>query len=216
MKCNKIEKLIWGIFDKEANEDEKKIVEEHISTCESCRKIYDEVNHMLSSLRRIPLGDVPANFSQRLRSRLITPEISRKGYFYKIAFTFGTGMAAVILFLLVRGNFISPVRYVSPQNAARLAAFYNNTTLIQDETGYLKLDIQSKEDLDDITLNITLSDGIILANGKKSANWSGDLKRGQNIIVLKVKGENPGITSISGIIKQDGKQKSFTKSIKII
>jgi len=216
MECNKIEKIIWGVFDKEASADEKKVVKEHISTCESCRKIYDEVNHMLVSLKRTPSEDVPANFAQRLRNRIATPEVSSKRYFSKIAFAFGTGLATVLLFLLIRGNFVSPVRYVPPQDAARLASLYNNTTLIQDETGYLRLDIRSKQDLEDITLEITLSDGIILANGKKSASWSGDLKKGQNIIILKVKGEISGISNINGLIKQDGRQKSFTKSIKII
>ena len=220
MKCESVKKVIWGIFDQEVELKVKEAVEKHIAECSNCQSVYEDVRKMLSAIGNMPKEEVPSNFISGLKDKIIfaAGESKRKRYSFtfKPAFAFAAGAAIVLLLFLMRPFHTPSIKYVSPDSEMKLANFHRSSTLIRSKSAYLRLNLNSKSRLDDVTLEIELPDGLTLADGRKNARWSGDLRKGKNVILLRVKGETTGTWDIRGVLEKEGRRKSFTKKVRVI
>lgn len=70
MNCNKIRDLLSLYIDQMLDEDQVKEVEEHLSTCDSCRKELDEMKEILGLLNQAEMVPVPEAFNFRLKKAL--------------------------------------------------------------------------------------------------------------------------------------------------
>ncbi|MFC2060957.1 anti-sigma factor family protein [Elusimicrobiota bacterium] len=216
MNCKKIKKLIYGIFDKEAAINEKNTVEKHIDSCNSCKEIYEKVRNMRNAMESIPKSEAPEGFTYRLKKKIETIENKKRINIVVPTLSFALGAAVILIVLLFKSNMSTPVRYISPDNMAKLASYTRGTMLFEGSTSYLKLDIRSRKDLEDVSIRITLPSGLVLSNNSNKAKWYGDLKKGLNIILLTVKGKAEGIWDIEGVLEKNGLKKTFTQEVKVI
>ena len=70
MNCNKIRDLLSLYIDQMLDEDQVKEVDEHLSTCDSCRKELDEMKEILGLLNQAEMVPVPEAFNFRLKKAL--------------------------------------------------------------------------------------------------------------------------------------------------
>ncbi|MDD2190669.1 MAG: zf-HC2 domain-containing protein [Eubacteriales bacterium] len=70
MKCNEISGLLSLYIDQMLDETHKKAVEEHLLTCNSCKKEYDNIKEMVEHLNQVDFVAVPASFEYRMKKAL--------------------------------------------------------------------------------------------------------------------------------------------------
>ena len=70
MKCNEIDELLSLYIDRMLDEGQAKEVEEHLSSCDSCRKEYNEMKETIDLLGQSVMLPVPDTFRLRLRKAL--------------------------------------------------------------------------------------------------------------------------------------------------
>jgi len=216
MKCKKIKKLIYENFDKEAGINEKNTVEEHIIDCAGCKNIYEEVSKMLNSMKNIAADEVPEGFTYRLKEKIEMLEEKKEINIVLPSVAFVLGAAVVLMAVFLKSNIRDPVRYISPDNVATLASYTRGSMLFEGSPSYLKLDIRSENNLDGVSLRITLPYGLVLSNNSNKAEWHGDLSKGQNVILLRVKGRAEGTWNIEGVIEKNGQEKAFAQKVRVI
>lgn len=71
MKCNEIRELLSPYIDHMLELNQMKILEEHLSTCDSCKKEYNELIEILSLLGQLKDVVIPDSFAFRLKNSLI-------------------------------------------------------------------------------------------------------------------------------------------------
>ncbi len=226
MRCEKIKKKIWKIFDQESRTRDREIVREHIKGCGNCRKLYKEVKGMLENLRDFPDYKTPPEFTDRLKNRIIQtygyPKKSAKTKEgIKTMFKYGipAAVAAVIIFLVF---FSRPdldtraIRYYSPGQKLNLTEYSRSSGLLSRKTGYMRISLDSAVRLEGVTVDIDLPPGVRLASDEDKAVWTGNLKEGKNLLLIEVRGEQEGSWDVNGVIKKNGLQKPFTRRVNII
>ncbi len=70
MKCNDINELLSLYIDRMLDESQTKEVEEHLSSCDSCRTVYNELKGIVDLLGQSEMVPVPDAFQARLREAL--------------------------------------------------------------------------------------------------------------------------------------------------
>ena len=70
--CDKCEELLQPFLDRELNDDERALAEEHLKTCEYCRKRYRFEEHLRRFVRQAAYEPMPPDLKTRL-SELRTP-----------------------------------------------------------------------------------------------------------------------------------------------
>lgn len=70
MKCTEIRELLSLYIDNMLDENQVKVVEEHLSSCAACRKEYNELKEMLELIGRTEMIPVPEEFRFRLKKAL--------------------------------------------------------------------------------------------------------------------------------------------------
>lgn len=70
MNCDKIREMLSLYIDQMLDDDLKKEIEEHISTCNLCKNEYDDIKEMVSLLKEVEMVSVPESFEHRLKNAL--------------------------------------------------------------------------------------------------------------------------------------------------
>lgn len=70
MKCNDIKELLSLYIDRLLDESQAKEVEDHLSSCDSCRKEYNEMKEIIDLLGQTEMIPVPDAFGLRLKKAL--------------------------------------------------------------------------------------------------------------------------------------------------
>lgn len=70
MKCNQINELLSLYIDRMLDDSQGKEVEEHLASCDSCRKEYNELKEILELLGQAEMVPVPDAFRFRLKTAL--------------------------------------------------------------------------------------------------------------------------------------------------
>lgn len=58
MECEEIQKLMMGYLDKEISDDEKRLVEKHLSECRKCRAEFDSFTQLKEVTDKVKLADL--------------------------------------------------------------------------------------------------------------------------------------------------------------
>lgn len=230
MNCRRARKLIPMIFDGETPPEVVSAVEAHKDACGNCRRYYDGVKKLVA-LARAP-GDIraPGDFTSKIMSAVAreratagssvhSPPDAR--WFFtapqRWAFAAGALAAAVLIsavFTFSRRN--AEVLYVGPHDEVILPAGYSRAAAFRKETsGYVKIRMDSAADISGVSLEITLPEGLRLAGGGARALWRGDLKKGQNLVILKVEGATGDEYVIDGVLRKNGLSKPFARKVNI-
>ncbi|MGM0441364.1 MAG: anti-sigma factor family protein [Elusimicrobiota bacterium] len=226
MKCKKIKKEIWKVFDRETPVSEREMVLEHIDKCDGCRKLYKEVESLTKDLRDFPAYNAPPEFTNRLKNRITQtygyPEKEgeqEKGVKMVLKYGIPTALAAAVVFLIFFAGPVEDkgaVQYYSPGQKISLTGYDRSSGLLSKRAGYMRVKLKSEARLEKVTVEINLPREVKLADNGKKAVWSGNLEKGTNVLLLKVKGEKEGKWDINGVIKKNGLRKQFTKKVSIM
>lgn len=70
MKCDKIKEMLSLYIDQMLDDNMKKEIEEHISTCNLCKKEYDDIKNMTILLNEVEMVPVPESFENKMKKAL--------------------------------------------------------------------------------------------------------------------------------------------------
>ncbi len=217
MKCDEIKNIIPKVFDREAHADEINKIEEHIKKCRVCREYYMREKEIVGALRNMEHRKAPDDFTENVKNRIIADKNKRHAAFPKLILSFAAGAAAVVVLALITVRSAGqPVTYIPPGANYNPVGYQVVSSISGKKEGYIRLGINSPEDFDDVFMEIQFPEGVALVNGRKNAGWKGDLKKGKNIILLRVKGGEEGTWQIKGKLRKNGNEKEFDKYLKII
>ncbi len=225
MNCKETKEKIWRVFDREASVSEKTAVREHVEGCKSCLRLYRQAESILSTVRSFEKAQAPENFTERLMNRIAQtygyPEDRKKRagrlQMAKYGVSFAVGVAAVLLVLVFRSpQKEAPVAFFSPSQQASLAGYERTSSFYSGKEGYVRINLNSRAELENVSVEINLPEGLVLATGEKYASWRGNLMEGRNVILLRVRGASGGEWEISGTLRKDGQETNFTRKVNII
>lgn len=71
MNCNEIKDLMSSYVDGELSENEKKLVEEHINSCDDCKKEIESYKQLIKIIKDLPEEEPPKGYCKRLHDKLL-------------------------------------------------------------------------------------------------------------------------------------------------
>lgn len=78
MNCIEIKDMLSLYIDGELDENEKKAVEEHVSTCESCRNELEQYQKIINMLQNLIEEEPPIGYCKRLHEKLLKAKQQKK------------------------------------------------------------------------------------------------------------------------------------------
>jgi hypothetical protein len=159
MNCNEIKELLSLYIDRMLDESQAAEVEEHLSSCDSCRKEYHEIKEIIDLLGQSDMIPVPDAFNMRLKRALkeekqnmiasgMIGKPAKKKYQWRMI----TSVAAVFVVGLLTLSLYSDVLGILPD---RLNGS-DQTGAAEPEAAY-KFDSGETGDMDDAVGNPNLS-----------------------------------------------------------
>jgi hypothetical protein len=101
MNCTEIKDMLSLYIDGELDEKEQKIIEEHIITCESCRKELEQYKKIIYMLQNLIEEEPPKGFCKRLHEKLLKTKQDRKINTRARWVKYGSIAAVFVLIVLV-------------------------------------------------------------------------------------------------------------------
>lgn len=77
MNCNDVKDNLSLYIDDELNEEEKKLMDEHLKSCTECSKELEEHRKLIQMLNDLPDEEPPAGYCKRLHEKLLNAELPR-------------------------------------------------------------------------------------------------------------------------------------------
>ncbi|AAM24129.1 zf-HC2 domain-containing protein [Caldanaerobacter subterraneus] len=116
MDCKRALELMQAYFDNELGEKEKEKLEEHLRTCESCRREFLMQKRIIENLKLLPLEDVPESFNESLREKIA--KLKKKRENRRKSFLAGILAASLLLMtmFLVHAFDINLGKYKGPSS----------------------------------------------------------------------------------------------------
>lgn len=130
MKCTEFELIVNEYVD---NEIEDKSIEEHIKTCDSCRKLYEETLEIKNLLSGLDVIDLPEDFEESLHDKLVDAKNEMKVVPLTSRFKLIGSIAAVAVLsiLAFRAGTLMPLG-TSSDNAMETANIAYNMDMADD------------------------------------------------------------------------------------
>ncbi len=113
MKCRDIEKNLSPYLEGIVSSEEKEGVENHLSSCQMCRKVFEELKRTVALAKGLEQVEPPSWFTQTIISRVRAEEESKKNIFQRLFYplhikvpieAFATVLIAVAAVYLFRAN----------------------------------------------------------------------------------------------------------------
>jgi predicted anti-sigma-YlaC factor YlaD len=74
MKCRDVGKMLSAYSDSESSSENKALIESHVRSCESCRRLLEETRTLWKVLEALPAAKPSPFFYAKLRSRIQSEE----------------------------------------------------------------------------------------------------------------------------------------------
>lgn len=107
MDCSEIEELLSGYIDDFIGDEEKRIVENHINQCASCKREYEVLKAIVENSRKLGEIDLPCNFEDELRKKLVTEKHSNKSVYKSFIYRYRAAAAGFLALTLSLGMLVS-------------------------------------------------------------------------------------------------------------
>ncbi|MBN1382956.1 MAG: DUF2275 domain-containing protein [Deltaproteobacteria bacterium] len=113
MTCNEINKRLPAYLENDLTPEDKKIVEDHLATCDTCHQALAEFKMTLSLLKDLPEVEPPPFYEQKIMARIHEDATSKSGILKKLFYPFRikiplqamvTICIAVFAFLIYQGT----------------------------------------------------------------------------------------------------------------
>lgn len=78
MNCNDVRDNLSLYIDDELNEEEKKLMDEHLKSCAECSRELEEYRKLIQMLNELPDEEPPAGYCKRLHEKLLNADLPEK------------------------------------------------------------------------------------------------------------------------------------------
>lgn len=112
ISCDTAKSMLSAYLEHTLNPDERSSVEEHLSHCYECKRVFDDVAFLTAKLRTLPTIQPSEDFDGQLRLRIAEnytqtshPVFTKKGFTFGLS---GAALIAVITFFVLTTNTPEP------------------------------------------------------------------------------------------------------------
>ena len=204
MNCTDITAQMDDYLDGRLEDSSRSEFMAHIWSCESCREKLGQAQDVQYVLSRMAVEPMSEGFAEQAIQKAVeqyrTPAPRKHHHWF--AAGFGGTLAAGVLLAMLAGPFNTMLTQNTP---------VNQISMDVNESRNLNVVFSVPENMNDVDLELELSDGLQLAShpGQKVLRWRTSLKQGKNRLPLSVKATRPGEAEVIARIFKDGKQKEF-------
>jgi len=207
MKCKNCAELLPALTSRDLSRSVRSSVEEHLSSCESCRSHQAQLCETIALLREAGRAEqVPPDFQHKLHARLLgepSPKISLLTRLWQNLEQLGLDsgprlLAGVAVALLVVALLAAPLRKrgestVFVPDEAVAASF----RIPSHRVAVVQLDFVADVSVDDVEFEINLPGELEFVDGGEAIKerhlaWRGSLSVGSNPVPVAVRGARPG------------------------
>jgi hypothetical protein len=172
-------------------------VRAHAAACDACGRELVELEATVGLLRRAGGEPLPEGFSLSLRRALVDAGAPRRSWLDVVRaavalrpITFAASAAALAAMLATGGTMLLVHRAHAPATVATYKVPGSKVALV-------KIDFVAEKDIDDVSFEITLPDGLRFVGGgselaERTFRFQGKLAAGSNPIPVAVKGPRAG------------------------
>lgn len=222
-ECRTIKNLIQKFLDKDISNNDKEKLLLHLQECQKCNKEFNSYINIFSNLKKIKEQPLPVDFENRLHYKLVNYAYRKKKFISYLKPLTALAFASIILAIVI-GNFLIKkavqeyyphLYFYSTEKSYELADIKGTNLLPLYKKGNLRIKLKTDKEVKNVEVLINLPEELCLDKKQKIVKWRGDLKPGENYLILNVFGNSAGVYPISIKIKQDSKKKTITTSLKI-
>lgn len=124
--CTYSQTLIFEHLDGELSFENREILETHLESCLSCKKMFDEMTSISATMKELPKFEVSASFNEKLFDKIekekranIIPIKSKKVPIYQKFMSYAAGVAVIVMtFMFFNENAVDEDNGINivPQN----------------------------------------------------------------------------------------------------
>jgi len=197
MQCDSAQQLFDDLLDQQPIPQQSQL-QQHLDGCRSCQQELAARQQLLAQLRSLPVPPPSSGFAARaLRQARHQPR--PRAVF---AAGFGSAIAATLAVWLISNTWLADRPVVPPVHQVALQIEQPRT---------ITLAFNSPDTLEKVTFQLQLPKGVALAGrpDTRQLQWQDSLKRGRNVLQLKLIGKYRTKGTLVATIEHDGGQKVF-------
>lgn len=202
MSCTQINEKLDDYMDGTLDHAEKLRRDEHIDSCDACRKIVDAEQRLRGLLKEYPVPAPDAAYFDQAFVRAIHAGTKRRRNRW-IMTGFGGASAAALVAWIIGGMLLQ----TPPDPAATIPG----VTMALEEPRTVNLVFSSATELDGAVLTVSLPAGIEIEGyaGLREITWMTSLKTGKNILPLKLIATTPQGGELLATLEHENRNRTF-------
>lgn len=207
MSCKDLKEKFDDYVDETLDEGVTALLRQHVASCDACQQLVDRERRLRDSLREYGDSSMPVPDTAFFDRALITAEREGVKRQHKRSWMtgFGSAVAAGLAIWLLSGVLID-----APDNGSA-GSTIPTVTMALEEPRTVNLVFSSVSVLNDATLTVSLPDGIELVGfeGQKEITWMTDLKKGKNLLPLRLIATMPTDGELLATLKHGEDDRTF-------
>lgn len=203
MNCHDIHNHCDAYLDHEMSDTQKRALEAHLEFCPACQHYMQQAQNIRDALPKLKAPAMRPDFAaqafNKVRQQNTTAAESKRFR--------GTGLALAASLALagIVGVFIYQPNSTEPQpepNAIRIS---------MQQPKNISVVFNAKEDLQQVTISIELSDNLALDGyaGKRTVSWNTPLQKGKNVLSLPIIATQSGNGTVIARLRLGEQDKTF-------
>ncbi|MCW9024478.1 MAG: zf-HC2 domain-containing protein [Gammaproteobacteria bacterium] len=198
MSCQYVKQRCDEYIDNSLSEVENMIFKEHLDKCPTCHEQIQQAQQIREALHNMDIPPMRSEFAQQVINNAVQHHETAKPNLYK---GLSLALAASLVFVAMTGLYFNqPVIEDSPAIVIGL-----------NQTKNVKLLFDAKDNIDNVSISIELSENLTLAgyNNSKLISWNSQLQKGQNVLALPIMATEFGKGEVIARLEHGGKNKTF-------
>ncbi|OGS21200.1 MAG: hypothetical protein A3J83_07170 [Elusimicrobia bacterium RIFOXYA2_FULL_40_6] len=189
---------------------------------------------IINALKQTPKFTAPESAKQRLHFALVREQNRKQETFFdriRIIFTlpkpviisFSAISVILVGFFSVSSILDKMIALKRMGNFSTLASGNDAlSTISLDQTGALQVSMNSQEEVKDVDFEIELPRGVCMVKSgqavceQKNVRWNGDLQKGENIVIIHVRGMIKGNWNVEANVKKNKSVKKIEIPLTVI
>jgi hypothetical protein len=197
--------------------------EAHLASCSECSSAVDDLNHLLASLKAMPVIEPSKGFAERaLRVAIDQGSVEQNvGHHHRRGFVvgFGSAAAAALALWVVVGIFPqqTPPDTNGNSEMAMVEEGIPEITIALNEQRDIRLAFFSSEDLKGATITLKMPEAVALVGyeGQRELVWKTSLVKGDNLLRLPVVATGSMGGQLVAHIKYKGQMKTLKVNLAV-
>jgi len=203
MNCHDIHNHCDTYLDHEMSDTQKRALEAHLESCPACRHYMQQAQDIRDALTKLQAPAMRPDFAVQAFNKVRQQNTAVAG---SKRFT-GTGLALAASLALagIVGVFIYQPNSMEPQPEP------NAIQISMQQPKSISVVFNAKEDLDQVTISIELSDNLALDGyaGKRTVSWNTPLQKGKNMLSLPIIATQSGNGTVIARLRLGDQDKTF-------